>query len=254
MGRHRFRVSGLNVALVVMSIVGASGVLALYPGVDVAVRVLAAIGVVAMGVLVWLTLRWGVGRDRFRLGVYATARGWTLQDRDPGLDLRFTAFPFGYGFGGRSVNVLRGPHRFYDCATFTYVVNRPVPQVYRIVLVETGTTVPDFQLLPEDAVAALAKATGGQDLKIGHEGFDSTWRILAEDERFLRKVLSPGLVSSFGRRSVLGMPIVVEAGAVFTWEAGVKGLRHLSRRLDTLIEVVQAFPEECWTGRRPGEW
>jgi hypothetical protein len=244
----------LNVALAVLCTVGSVGIVALLPGVGLAVRILAAIGVVAIGAAVWLTLRWGFRRDRLRLGMYAALRGWTLQDRDVGLELRFAAFPLSSGFGGRAINVLRGPHRFYDCATFTYVVNRPLPQVYRIVMVETGTTVPAFQLLPEDAVAAITKATGGQDLKIGHEGFDSTWRIVAENEGFVRRVLGPGLVHSFGRRSVLGMPIVVEAGAVFTWEAGIRGIRHLSRRIDTLIEVVQAFPEECWTGRRPGEW
>jgi hypothetical protein len=230
------------------------GIVAMFPGVSLWIRLLAIIGVLAIGASVWMVLRWGLRRDRMRLGIFAALRGWTLLDRDLGLEHRFTAFPFSSGFTVRSANVLRGPHRFYDCASFTLVVSRPIPQMYRIVMVETGTTVPGFQLLPEDAVAALAKVAGGQDLKIGHEGFDSTWRIVANDERFVRKVLNPGLVHSFGRRSVLGMPIVVEAGAVFTWEAGAKGLRHLSRKLDTLIEVIQAFPEECWTGRRPGEW
>jgi hypothetical protein len=247
-------VSGLNVTLAVLANCLAAGVIALFPGTPMAVRVLAVVGVVAVVAAIWLVLRWGLHRDHFRLAMYAAYRGWTLHPRDPGLEDRFEVFPFSSGFGGHAVNVLRGPHRFHDCATFTYVVNRPAPQAYRITMVELGIDVPSFQLLPEDLVAAVKKATGGQDHRIGHKGFDSTWRIIGDDEAFIRRVLNPGLVNSFGRRSILGMPVAVDHGAVLTWEAGIGGVRQLSRRLDVLIEVVEAIPEEYWTGRRPGEW
>jgi hypothetical protein len=231
-----------------------AGVIAFFPSVPVPVRLLAAAGALALLGAIWLVLRWGLRRDNLRLAMYSAYRGWTLHPRDPGLEERFEVFPFGSGFGGRAVNVLRGPHRFHDCATFTYIVNRPAPQAYRITMVELGTSVPSFQLLPEDLVAAVNKAKGGQDLRIGHEGFDSTWRIIGQDEVFVRKVLNPGLVSSFGRRSVLGLPIAVDHGAVLIWEAGIAGVRHLSHRLDVLIEVVEAIPEEYWTGRKPKIW
>ena len=255
MGRGlKYRFSGLNVTLGVLATCASVGVVAFFPDTPVVVRVLAVLGVVAIAAMMWLVLRWGLRRDRFRLGMYASFRGWTVHPRDTGFEARFDVFPFGSGFGGRAINVLRGPHRFHDCATFTYVVNRPAPQAYRITLIELGVEVPSFQLLPEDVFALVSKATGGQDIVIGHSGFDATWRIVGKDEAFVKRVLNPGIVHSFGRRSVLGMPIAVDAGGVLPWEAGVKGVRHLSRTLDTLIEVVDAIPEEYWTGRRPGEW
>ncbi len=250
----RYRVSGLNVALAVLATCLAIGVVALFPGVPLTVRTLAVAGVIALTAVMWLVLRWGLHRDHLRLAMFAAYRGWTLHPRDPGLDDRFEVFPFTSGFGGHAVNVLRGPHRFHDCATFTFIVNRPAPQVYRVTMVELGTDVPSFQLLPEDLVATVKKAVGGQDHRIAHEGFDSTWRIVGKDEAFIRRVLNPGLVHSFGRRSVLGLPIAVDHGAVLTWEAGVAGVRRLSHRLDVLIEVVEAIPEEYWTGRRTGNW
>ncbi|MCJ7826906.1 MAG: hypothetical protein MUP36_01500 [Demequinaceae bacterium] len=243
--------SGMNIMLAVLATCLSAGVIAFFPGVPVPMRVLAVVGVVALVGLIWLVLRWGVDRNHLRLAMYAAYRGWTIHPRDPGLDDRFEVFPFTGGFGGHAVNVLRGPHRFHDCATFTYIVNRPAPQVYRVTMVELGTDVPSFQLLPEDLVAAVKKATGGQDHRIGHEGFDSTWRIVGKNEAFIRKVLNPGLVHSFGRRSVLGLPIAVDHGAVLTWEAGAEGVRRLSHRLDVLIEVVEAIPEQYWTGRKP---
>lgn len=247
----RYRVSALNVILAVLATCLVAGVIAFFPSVPAAVRLLASVGAVALVAVIWLVLRWGIRRDHLRLAMYAAYRGWTLRPRDPGLEDRFEVFPFSSGFGGRAVNVLRGPHRFHDCATFTYVVNRPAPQAYRITMVELGTNVPPFQLLPEDLVAAVNKATGGQDIRIGHEGFDSTWRIVGQDEAFIRKVLNPGLVHSFGRRSILGLPIAVDHGVILTWEAGIAGVRRLSNRLDALIEVVEAIPEEYWTGRKP---
>lgn len=250
----RYRVSALNIALGVLAGCLVIGVVAVLPGGSTTIRALASVGVVAILGIIWLLLRWGVQRDRLRLAMYAAYRGWTLHPSDPGLDDRFGVFPFTGGFGGHAINVLRGPHRFHDCATFTYVVNRPAPQVYRIVMVELGIDVPSFQLLPEDVFSAASKATGGQDIRIGHEGFDSTWRIVSENEGFVRRVLNPGLIHSFGRRSVLGLPIAVDHGAVLTWEAGALGVRRLSHRLDLLVEVVEAIPEEYWTGRRPGRW
>jgi hypothetical protein len=250
----RYRVSGINVVLAVLATCLMVGVVAFFPSVPVAVRLLAGVGSVALVGVMWLVLRWGIHRNSFRLSMYAAYRGWTLHPRDPGLDDRFKVFPFCSGFGGHAVNILRGPHRFHDCATFTYVVNRPAPQVYRVTMVELGTKVPSFQLLPEDLVAAAKKAAGGQDYRIGHKGFDSTWRIVGENEAFIRRVLNPGLIHSFGRRSVLGLPIAVDNGAVLTWEAGAEGVRRLSHRLDVLIEVVEAIPEEYWTGRRPKAW
>lgn len=248
----RYRVSALNIVLGALAGCLAVGVIAFLPGESTTIRILAGIGVIALIALMWFLLQWGVNRDRYRFAMYTAYRGWSLQSRDTSLDDRFYVFPFTSGFGGRAINVLRGSHRFHDCATFTYVVNKPAPQMYRIVLVELGINVPSFQLLPEDVVAAVSKATGGQDIRVGHEGFDSTWRIIAKNEAFARKVLNPGLIHSFGRRSVLGLPIAVDHGAVLTWEAGALGVRRLSHRLDLLIEVVQAIPEEYWTGRRPG--
>lgn len=250
----RYRVSALNVTLGILAGCLSIGVIAFLPGESPAIRGLAVVGVIALTVVMWLVLRWGLRRDHFRLAMYAAYRGWTLHPRDPGLDDRFEVFPFTSGFGGHAVNVLRGPHRFHDCATFTFVVNRPAPQTYRVTMVELGTDVPSFQLLPEDLVATMKKAIGGQDHRIGHEGFDSTWRIVGKDEAFIRQVLTPGLVHSFGRRSVLGLPIAVDHGAVLTWEAGAAGVRRLSHRLDVLIEVVDAIPEEYWTGRKPKVW
>jgi hypothetical protein len=247
----RYRVSALNIVLGVLVGCLAIGVIAFLPGESTTIRILAGVGTVALLGVIWLLLQWGLRRDRLRYAMYTAYRKWSVLSRDPGLDDRFDVFPFTSGFGGRAINVLRGSHRFHECATFTYVVNRPAPQVYRIVMVELGTTVPSFQLLPEDVFAAVSKATGGQDIKIGHEGFDSTWRIVAESESFVRKVLNPGIVHSFGRKSVLGMPIAVNRGAVLTWEAGASGIRRLSHRLDVLIEIVEAIPEEYWTGPRP---
>ncbi len=247
----RYRISALNIVLGVLAGCLAIGVVAFLPGESTTIRILAGAGTLALVGVIWLLLQWGVRRDQLRLAMYTAYRGWDVLSRDPSLDDRFDVFPFTGGFGGRAINVLRGSHRFHECATFTYVVNRPAPQVYRIVMVELGTMVPSFQLLPEDVFAKVSKATGGQDIRIGHEGFDSTWRIVAENESFVRKVLNPGLIHSFGRRSVLGMPIAVNRGAVLTWEAGASGIRRLSHRLDVLIEIVEAIPEEFWTGHRP---
>lgn len=250
----RYRVSGLNVSLGVLGAFACVGIVALFPGTPVVVRVFAGVGALALVAMMWLVLRWGLRRDQIRLAMYAAFRGWTLHPRDLGLDERFSVFPFQSGFAGRAVNVLRGPHRFYDAATFTFVVARPVPQIYQVTMIELGIDVPSFMLLPEDLVAMVSKLAGGQDITIGHRGFDSTWRIVATDEAFVRRVLGQGLVHSFGRKSMLGMPIAVDHGAVLTWQAGITGVSHLSRCLDTLIEVVQAIPEEYWTGRRPGAW
>jgi hypothetical protein len=244
----------LNVTLGVLAVGAVVEVFAFYPGEPTSIRILAGVGALAMVAAVWLVLRWGVHRDRIRLKLYAAFRGWTLHARDQGLEERFHVFPLNAGLGGRAVNVLRGPHRFHDCATFTFIVNKPVPQAYRVTMVELGVDTPMLQLLPEDVVAVVTKLTGGQDIKIGHRKFDSTWRIVAASETFAHQVLGHGLVNSFGRRSMLGMPIAIDGGAVLTWEAGIAGVRHLSSRLDILIEVVDAIPEEYWTGRRPGTW
>jgi hypothetical protein len=246
----RYRVSALNVVLGVLAGCLAIGVVAFLPGESVTIRALAGVGVVALIGMIWLLLQWGVRRDRPRMARYTAYRGWSLFPRDPVLDNRFDVFPFTSGFGGRAINIVRGSHRFHDCATFTWVVNRPAPQVYQIVMVELGVVVPSFQLLPEDIFAAMSKATGGQDIQIGHKGFDSTWRIVSENESFVRKVINPGVIHSFGRKSVLGMPIAVNGGAVLTWEAGASGVRRLSHKLDALIEIVEAIPEEYWTGRQ----
>jgi hypothetical protein len=194
----------------------------------------------------WLLIRWALARDATRMAMFAAFRGWEFRREDPAMVRRFDCFPFGPGIGGQALNVLTGPHRFRDCATFTYVVAKPAPQMYQVSLVEIGARVPRVELFPGDLVATLVKAMGGQDIETGDPTFDDAWRIVSDDERFVRSVLGPELRRRLSRRDTRGMPIAIEAGAVLTWQAGPVGIRRISRRLDALIEVVDAIPEDAW--------
>lgn len=245
----RYRWSIVNATIVVLSVACAVGVVALVPGVPPTIRALAGIGLLAILLTLLLVVRYALAYDGRRLALFAAIRGWSLSTTDEDLAARFSTFPFRSGLGDRVVNVVRGSHRFHDCATFTLRVSRPVPQFYQVTFVELDARVPAVELLPEDALAAAKKLVGGQDLMVGEEEFDATWRIVAEDPEFARRLLTPELRRFLLRRRTRGMPIAIASGAVLTWEAGPRGVRSLSKKLDVLIEVMRLVPEDLWTGR-----
>jgi hypothetical protein len=243
----KYRWSAVNAVLAALATASAAGVIALFPGVPVFVRVLAVLGVLGVFAATALVSRWALSRDRARIALFAAVRGWDYRARDDDLPARFSVFPFTPGRGGTAVNVLEGPHRFHDCATFTFVVRKPAVQLYQVTLIELGASPPSLELLPEDLVAAITKVVGGQDLTVGNPNFDDHWRIVSRDAAFVRRVLNPQLQRRLARRDTRGMPVAIDGGAVLTWQAGPIGVRRLSRRLDALIDVVEAIPEEVWT-------
>lgn len=246
----RYRFHAVNALLAALAVACAGGVAALLPGVPWPARLLAAGGAALLVGVIALVAWNAVSRDMRRYGMYLAYRGWHFQAEGPEYARRFTVFPFGSGLGGRAVNVLRGTHRFYDCATFTYIVNRPAPQFYQVVVLELGAEVPTVQMLPEDLWAAVRKALGGQDIQVGHPAFDDHWRLVSEDPAFVQRLVTSALARWLSGRSTRGMPLALESGAVLTWEAGPRGVARLSRRLDALVAVAQAIPEDQW--RRAG--
>ncbi len=241
----------INVALAILTACSLAVVLVLFPDVPSAVKVLSVLGVLAIGGLAAAILRYALTRDYARLTLFAALRGWTFTLHDADLDKRFDVFPMNAGLGGRVINVMRGSHRFYEAATFTYLTAMPAPQVYQVTLIELGAHVPTFQLLPEDAIAAAAKLAGGQDILVGDADFDKRWRIIARDPDYVRAVLTPQLRERLDKRDVHGMPIVVDGGAVLTWKAGPEAVRRLSFRLEVLVAVAEAIPESVWKASRP---
>ena len=127
--------------------------------------------------------------------------------------------------------------------------------MYQVTLVELEAHPPSIELLPEDLVSAIAKVAGGQDLIVGDPNFDDHWRIVSGDAAFVSRLLNPQLQRRLRRRDTRGMPLAIDAGAVLTWKAGPIGVHRLSRRLDALIDVVEAIPEDVWTSssRGPGD-
>lgn len=242
----RFRWSTTNVLLGLLAATGAVGVVSLSPDVATWIRVLAVIGMLAVAVTLALFLWWTLARDRGRMTLFAAVQGWSFRARDEAYERRFSTFPFGSGFGGAARNALTGTYRFHTCTTFTYVIGRPAPQVYQVTLVELEADVPPFALLPEDLAASIAKFMGGQDIVLGSPDFDDRWRIVSEHEDLVRAVFGPRLRRRMERHAMRGMPIVVDAGAVLTWRAGSRGIRRLSRRLDILVDVAEAIPEDVW--------
>ena len=242
----RYRWSVVNALLILVAASLVVGLVAFIPDVPPFLRVLAAVGVVAIVVTGAVFARWVVAKDRRRMALYAAVRGWEFRRGDEELVRRFRVYPFTPGIGGTAVNVLTGPYRFHTGTTFTYVIGRPVPQMYQVTFVELGARVPTFELLPEDLLATVARLTGGQDIVVGSPPFDDYWRVVSDDEDFVRRVLQPRLRRRLARRSTRGMPIAVDAGAVLTWRAGAAGMWGLSRRLDVLIDVAEAIPEDVW--------
>lgn len=243
----KYRWSAINAVLVVLAATSTVGVVALFPGVPVVVRLLAVLGVVGVFAGAWIVTRWALSKDRARIALFAAVRGWDYRARDTEIPARFSVFPFSPGRGGIAANVLTGAHRFHECATFTYVVRRPATQLYQVTLVELDAHPPSLELLPEDLVAAITKVAGGQDLTVGNPNFDDHWRIVSGDAAFVRRMFNPQLQRRLARRDTRGMPFAIDAGAILTWRAGPIGVRRLSRRLDALIDVVEAIPEDVWT-------
>lgn len=69
---------------------------------------------------------------------------------------------------------------------------------------------------------------------------------------YVSRLLNPQLQRRLRRRDTRGMPLAIDAGVVLTWQAGPIGVRRLSRRLDALIDVVEAIPEDVWTSSPRG--
>ncbi len=242
----RFRVSGINVALAVLTAAAGIGVLVFFPDAPNVMKGLAIVGVAAIALAIALTVRYALTRDFQRLAMWAGLRGWTFSGSDASLRERFHVYPFGSGIGGRVDNVLRGTYRFHECVTFTYSTAKPAPQFYQVTLVELDADIPAFELLPEDAIAAAAKLVGGQDLKVGDKTFDDRWRISAMDPDFVMKILNSRLRHRLDRKDIHGMPIAGDGRAILTWQAGPAGVRRMSHRLDVLIAVAEAIPDELW--------
>lgn len=246
----RFRRDALNVVIATLAVIAAVSVVALIPQAPPALRYDGAVAAGAAVVLAIIVGHRAMTRDSQRLAMFARLRGWRRVDDPRALARRFDIFPFGAGLGGTVVNALEGPHRFHDCATFTYAVGQPAPQFYQVTLVELGVKVPGFQLLPEDFLAGLSKLVGGQDIKVGDAAFDKRWRIIATDPEYVREVFSPELRARLDDRELHGMPLAISDGAILTWQAGAQGIRRISRKLDVLIGVAEAVPDWAIKGRR----
>ncbi|MDR0782756.1 MAG: hypothetical protein LBE83_03250 [Propionibacteriaceae bacterium] len=204
--------------------------------------ILVIVGMVGLAV-VMVVVAQAQRRQRIeRLSAWALANDLTYTASDPSLRNRWPGLPFVRG--GQYIDVISGRTRNYRpfCAfRYHYTVDSAESSQsydFAVFVLRLPMPVPTMQLTKEGIGAKVAKAFGGQDIRIGIEPFDRTYRIQSTSEPFTRALLTPTVANWLTGPGLNLMPWRLIGNDLLCWRPGLLEVTMLWPQLEMMETLI----------------
>ncbi|WP_326773849.1 hypothetical protein [Streptomyces sp. NBC_01445] len=201
--------------------------------------------------------------DRIRKGWadlegVAAARGWTYERRSPGRATEYCGVgPMpGKGSGLTAWHYITGEFRGHSFKCFEYRYTDPMSPTTQsgsrkltyesVFLVSAPGPGPFMQM---GRPSKLDRVMGRRPRTLlGEPEFDKKFRVAADDEAFIRNILTDDVRAFFlSDQRAEKNPLRVRDDELFTWYTGTMTPQDIEDRLNYLCDVVERIPAQAWT-------
>ncbi|MCL2595979.1 MAG: hypothetical protein FWD83_10730 [Promicromonosporaceae bacterium] len=223
-------------------------------GVGAVVAVLGAFVMLA----IWLVRT--AQRNRHRrsawLWSFASSRGWSFAESEPGLVRLSARAPFGVGHARAATDVIRGAIDGVPFVSFTYTYrtgdsseNSEVTHTAMVTCIRTPPSPNMLLVTPEGALSGLMDAIGLGDLKLESEDFNRRFNIRTNNDRFAYDVLNPTTMHRMLTDRRFQLPMRFDNSNLFTWRWEALKPEWVEPHARYLIDVLRAVPDYAWDRR-----
>jgi hypothetical protein len=192
------------------------------------------------------------------LAQIASERGWTYTARVrgqldqycgvgpmPGRGENLSAWHYTTGeFRGRSFKCFE--HRYNSPMSGGAAAERKRPIIESVFVVMAPGSGPSVEVLrPSKLDAALDRRP---KMPLGVPEFDERFRVVADDETFVRNALSADVVSFLlAHPEAKKSPLQLRDNQLFTWYTGTLSPEAVDEKLKYLCDVLDRIPAQAWT-------
>jgi hypothetical protein len=137
-------------------------------------------------------------------------------------------------------------YRYMNVASGADVGERKQPTIEAVFIVTAPGSAPFVQLLRPRLLDTLFDRR--PKVQLGVPEFDQNFRIITEDEEFVRNVLSPAVVPYLlADLQTEKSPLQLRDGELFTWYRGTLSPQAVDEKLNYLCDILDRIPEKAWT-------
>lgn len=113
---------------------------------------------------------------------------------------------------------------------------------YQIIGLPFDDDMPRVHLIPRDAVEATREMAGGERIDFESAAFNAKWRVRGSDAKRTHDIIHPRTMERLLKPDALGMPIVIDGGAIWTWRANPVYGEDFEAVLTVLRDVATSIP------------
>ncbi|WP_084073448.1 hypothetical protein [Demequina sp. NBRC 110052] len=113
---------------------------------------------------------------------------------------------------------------------------------YQIIGLPFNDDMPRVHLMPRDTVEQSREMAGGSRIDFESAEFNAAWRVRGDDARRVHDILHARTLERLQRPDAVGVPIVIDGGAIWTWRAEPVYGEDFETVLGVLHDVATGIP------------
>ncbi|WP_078292976.1 DUF3137 domain-containing protein [Mycobacterium sp. D16R24] len=213
-------------------------------------------GLAVLGIWLFQTARRNHRRRLARLWAFASSRGWSSAESEPGLVGLSACAPFGVGHSRSATDVIRGAIEGVPFVSFTYTYrtgnssdNTETTHTAMVSCIRTPPSPSMLLVTSEGALGGLMDAIGLGDLKLESEDFNRRFHIRTNNDRFAYDVLNPSTMHRMLTDRRFQLPMRFDNSNLFTWRWEALRPEWVEPHVRYLIDLLRGVPEYAWDRR-----
>ncbi|GHJ36014.1 hypothetical protein [Streptomyces sp. TS71-3] len=188
----------------------------------------------------------------------ATERGWTYEQRARGMATQYCGVGPMPGSGSNLsawhhiTGEFRGrtfvcfEHRYNNPNSANLAADRKRPVIEAVFMVSAPGSGPSMEILRPSRLNVLLDRRAS--MRLGITEFDDMFRIVTDDDTWVRNVLTDSMVSFLlSDPRAKESPLQLRNDELFTWYTGTLSPRALEEQLNYLCDVLDRIPAQAWT-------
>lgn len=113
---------------------------------------------------------------------------------------------------------------------------------YQVIGFPFNDDMPRVHVMPRDGVESAREMVGGERIDFESAAFNASWRVRGEDAKRVHDILHPRTLERLTQPDALGIPVIIDGGAIWSWTAQPVVGEELERVLAVLVDVATAIP------------
>ncbi|MEU9805772.1 DUF3137 domain-containing protein [Mycobacterium sp. NPDC050853] len=213
-------------------------------------------GLAMLGVWMFKTAQRNRQRRSAWLWSFASGRGWSFVESEPGLVRLSVCAPFGVGHSRSATDVIRGVLDEVPFVSFTYIYrtgnssdNTEATHSTMVTCVRTPPSANMLLVTPEGVLSGLRDTMGLGDLKLESEDFNRRFHVRTNNARFAYDVLSPSAMHRMLTDRRFQLPMRFENSNLFTWRWEALKPEWVEPHARYLIDILREVPGYTWDRR-----